>query len=193
MNSIIFNEKELKYWKKKSDLINDLADSNTKSFTLTKKLLFGNNTEYFTNEDWAFLRILFNINVDWAESHSINDIIDDVVQEVKASTDISYPKVRAKTILDFIMHADESVLNGNTRRRITGKTTTTATATATAARGRSPRYNNNWYQNNVYNNNNNNNGVSKKYKKHPKSNVRINNNNNNNKNKTRKTKGKRRY
>jgi hypothetical protein len=137
--------------------------------------LFG-DTNYFNDDDWEFLKALFKINVDWDDTHDINETIEEVIKKLKEQKSIHYSKEKAKTILDYIIHADEPALSSSTRRR----NGASAAATRGRATSRNNNYNNRFHYNNHENNNNNNsNGVSRKYKKYPKSNVRINNNNNN--------------
>jgi hypothetical protein len=177
MSSITLNEEQLKFWKEKSVLIHDLAEvNNSKTLTLTKKLLFG-NSNHFTDDDWSFLKNLLTINIDWAKSHNINDLLEPVI----IKTGKTYTKSQANSIIDYLLHVNEKNLKNTLSRR------------------RNTRNKKNTSANYRYNNNNNsNNGLSKKQKKYPKANVKINNNNNNRKpygksKKNGKSKGSRRY
>jgi len=113
MSSITLDGEHLAFWKEKSPLIHDLAEvDGNKTLTLTKKLLFG-NYNYFTDDDWNFLKNLFNINIDWVKSHNINDLLEPVILK----TGKSYTKSRALMIIDYLQHVNER--NIVSRRRNT--------------------------------------------------------------------------
>ena len=185
MASITLTGADLDYWKEHSQLINDLATDDN-SLKLTARMLFGElnkgvNDE-FINEDWEFLKVLLKYTP-WIPSGNVpnskkedfkeelNDTIDDIVRKVRKMTGRSYSKTRAVKVLDFLLYDFEKILSKTEKMPKSHRK-------AYEQSMRIERRNNFHANNNNNNHNNNNNGVSKKERKYPRANVRMNNNNN---------------
>lgn len=155
MENIVLKGDELKYWKRRSDLIEVLAEKDTE--LILSRDLFPN----FDDDDWNFLRkFLHKEEVSYTKSKKYGTFIYNIK---------GYTRRKADSVLDFIMYGRRI---GNIDRVLN-------------ARRIRPRLvfmnNSNGNNNNRRNNNSNsNNNYSTSYKKRKyNTGVPINNNNNN--------------
>jgi hypothetical protein len=105
MTSIVLKGDDLEFWKKHSELIQDIAEIEPRSdsLTLTKRLLFGNGeyNYHFTNDDWEFLKkMLRSKKIHYTKSKKFGEIIYNMK---------NYKKENAEKILDYIRYDDPSV------------------------------------------------------------------------------------